>query len=194
LTLQRQVRERVWAAANIPLRSITIDTDTTVHTVYGQQMGARKSYNPKNKGKKSVQPILTFLAETREYLAGQFRNGHAPAGKGSRQTIVLDPEDGAVRLEVEFIVYADQPVVRYRTQLRNRSGADSFVQEADILAWQFGATRGPHRVFRVNQWVGGGHYGNFETFNDELQGEDTVVSLTSGSYGQHCSWTGGTRC
>jgi alpha-galactosidase len=109
--------------------------------------------------------------------------------RGSRQTIVLDIEDGAVRLEVEFIVYADQPVLRYRTQLRNRSGADSFVQEADILAWHFEAIRGPHRVFRVNQWVGGGHYGNFETFNDELQGEDSVLSVTSGSYGQHCSWT-----
>lgn len=81
LTLQRQVRERVWAAAHVRLQSITIDTDTTVHTVYGKQMGARKSYNPKNKGKRSFQPILTFLAETREYLAGQFRNGSQPAGK-----------------------------------------------------------------------------------------------------------------
>jgi len=41
-------------------------------------MGARKSYNPKNKGKKSYQPILTFLAETREYVAGELRNGDRP--------------------------------------------------------------------------------------------------------------------
>jgi hypothetical protein len=32
---------------------VVLDTDTTVHTLYGNQMGARKSYNPKNKGKKS---------------------------------------------------------------------------------------------------------------------------------------------
>src|SRR5216684_9211640 len=63
LQLQRILRERVWEAANVRLKSITLDTDTTVHTVYGRQMGARKSYNPKNKGKKSFQPILTFLAE-----------------------------------------------------------------------------------------------------------------------------------
>src|ERR1019366_536105 len=50
-------------------------TDTTVHTLYGNQMGARKSYNPKNKGKKSYQPILTFIAETREYIWGELRNG-----------------------------------------------------------------------------------------------------------------------
>jgi hypothetical protein len=33
-------------------------------------MGARKSYNPKNKDKKSYQPILSFIEETREYHSG----------------------------------------------------------------------------------------------------------------------------
>ena len=64
LELQRVLRNRVWEAANLQLPAITVDTDTTVHTLYGNQMGARKSYNPKNKGKKSYQPILTFIAET----------------------------------------------------------------------------------------------------------------------------------
>src|ERR1700758_4359009 len=45
------------------------------------KMGARKSYNPKNKGKKSFQPILTFVAETREYIWGELRNGDRPDGK-----------------------------------------------------------------------------------------------------------------
>jgi len=81
LSIQRQMRERVWAAANVGLKGVTLDTDTTVHTLYGDQMGARKSYNPKNKGKKSYQPILTFIAETREYVAGELRNGDRPTGK-----------------------------------------------------------------------------------------------------------------
>ena len=81
LSVQRQMRERVWAAANVQLHTATLDTDTTVHTVYGNQMGARKSYNPKNKGKKSYQPMLTFIAETREYLWGGLRNGDRPSGK-----------------------------------------------------------------------------------------------------------------
>ena len=80
-SIQRRVREAVWAAGNIVLKSVTIDTDTTVHTLYGKQMGGRKSYNPKNKGKKSYQPILSFLAETREFLAGELRNGDRPTGK-----------------------------------------------------------------------------------------------------------------
>ena len=80
LQLQRRLRERVWEAANVQLPWITLDTDTTVHTLYGKQMGARKSYNPKNKGKKSYQPILTFIAETREYLSGELHNGDRPTG------------------------------------------------------------------------------------------------------------------
>jgi hypothetical protein len=68
-------------AANVKLAVVTIDTDTTVHTLYGQQMGGRKSYNPKNKGKKSYQPMLTFITETREYVWGELRNGDRPSGK-----------------------------------------------------------------------------------------------------------------
>src|SRR6266852_5993497 len=80
LDVQRQMRGRVWEAAHVRLSAVTLDTDTTVHTLFGNQMGGRKSYNPKNKGKKSYQPILTFLAETREYIAGELHNGDRPSG------------------------------------------------------------------------------------------------------------------
>ena len=62
LTIMRTMRQRVWEAAHVKLEVVTIDTDTTVHTLYGQQMGGRKSYNRKNQGKKSYQPMLTFIA------------------------------------------------------------------------------------------------------------------------------------
>lgn len=81
LQVQRRMRERVWEASNVRLTDATLDTDTTVHTLFGNQMGARKSYNPKNKGKKSYQPILTFLAETKEYVTGSLRTGDRPSGK-----------------------------------------------------------------------------------------------------------------
>ena len=80
LEVQRRMRERVWQAAHVGLTTVTLDTDTTVHTLFGNQMGGRKSYNPKNKGKKSYQPILTFLAETREYVSGELRHGDRPTG------------------------------------------------------------------------------------------------------------------
>jgi hypothetical protein len=80
VNLQEQMRKRVWAAAHVRFRQITLDTDTTVHTIYGQQMGGRVSYAPKKKGAHSYQPIFTFLAETREYVAGELRNGDRPSG------------------------------------------------------------------------------------------------------------------
>ncbi len=80
LQVQRVMRQRVWEAANVQLSEVTVDTDTTVHTLFGNQMGGRKSYNPKNKGKKSYQPILSFVAETREYAGGALRKGDRPSG------------------------------------------------------------------------------------------------------------------
>jgi Transposase DDE domain group 1 len=81
LEVQRCMRQRVGEAAKVKLSAVVLDTDTTVHTLFGDQMGGRKGYNPKNKGKQSFQPILTFLAETKEYIAGELRNGDSPTGK-----------------------------------------------------------------------------------------------------------------
>src|SRR5262252_6891260 len=101
LALQRVLRQRVWEAANVQLDTVTLDTDTTVHTLYGKQMGGRKSYNPKNKGKKSYQPILTFLRETREYIGGELHNGDRPTGpKIARH---LQSVFGALPTQVETI-------------------------------------------------------------------------------------------
>src|ERR1700730_15239906 len=80
LEVQRRMRERVWQAAGVQLAAVTLDTDTTRHTLFRNQKGGRKSHNPKNKGKKGYQPILTFLAETREYVSSELRNGDRPTG------------------------------------------------------------------------------------------------------------------
>jgi hypothetical protein len=55
IEVQRRMRQRVWEAAHVRLKLVTLDTDTTVHTLYGQQMGGRKAYNPQHQGKKSYQ-------------------------------------------------------------------------------------------------------------------------------------------
>src|SRR6202165_5845699 len=81
LGIMGTLRERGGTAANVKQEFVTLDTDTTVHTLYGQQMGGRKGYNPKNKGKKSYQPMLTFIAETREYVWGELCNRDRPSGK-----------------------------------------------------------------------------------------------------------------
>jgi hypothetical protein len=40
LEVQRQMRQRVWEAAHVRLKSVTLDTDTTVHTLFGQADGS----------------------------------------------------------------------------------------------------------------------------------------------------------
>lgn len=76
-----RIRERIWAAANVQLTESTPDTDTTVHTRFGNRTGARQSRNPKNKGMLSYEPILTPVAETKECVAGALRSGDGHGGK-----------------------------------------------------------------------------------------------------------------
>jgi hypothetical protein len=70
-----EMQERVWQAGNIGLRRIHIDTDTTVETVYGEQENATVGYNPKHRGKKSYQPVLSTIAETGELICARQRSG-----------------------------------------------------------------------------------------------------------------------
>ena len=80
------MRQRVWEAAHIKLTAVTLDTDTTVHTVYRETDGSKKELQPaRTEGKKSYQPILTFLAETKEYVGGELHNGDRPSGSQTRQ-------------------------------------------------------------------------------------------------------------
>ncbi len=121
LKVQRTMRNRVWAAANVQLKQITLDTDTTVHTVFGRQMGARKGYNPKHRGKKSYQPILTFLAETREYVGGELRNGDRPTGKQIAQHLrevftALPPSVKTVYARADSGFYCWEAVAAYESQ------------------------------------------------------------------------------
>ena len=55
--------------------SITLDLDSHVVPVYGQQQRAGRGYNPKKKGRRSYHPLFCFIGETRDYLAGLLRSG-----------------------------------------------------------------------------------------------------------------------
>lgn len=54
LELVRRMRQRVWEAAHVKLKELTLGTDTTVQTVYGRQMGARKGYNPQHRARRAI--------------------------------------------------------------------------------------------------------------------------------------------
>lgn len=55
--------------------SITLDLDSHVSCVYGKQQRSAVGYNPKKKGRRSYHPLLCFIGETRDYLAGLLRSG-----------------------------------------------------------------------------------------------------------------------
>ena len=121
LEVQRRMRERVWEAAHVQLAAVTLDTDTTVQTLFGNQMGGRKSYNPKNKGKKSYQPILTFLAETREYIGGELRNGDRPSGAQIARHLesvfaALPPQVKTIYARADSGFYCGEAVEAYQSR------------------------------------------------------------------------------
>jgi hypothetical protein len=89
--------------------------------LFGHQMAGRKSYNPKNKGKKSYQPVLTFLSETREYVSGELRNGGRPTG------VQIARHLESVFAALPPAVYPKVRVIRISFQWHSRSGPCSLV-------------------------------------------------------------------
>jgi hypothetical protein len=61
---------------------VTLDADSTVQTVYGNQEGAAKGYNSHKKGAKSYHPILVFASELKIVLNSWFRTGAAYTSNG----------------------------------------------------------------------------------------------------------------
>jgi len=87
LKIKRILRERVWQQCGLIYQKIHLSIDTTVETLYGNQQGGRKGYNPKNRGKKSYRPVLCFIDETRESLIGKLRKGDTMSGQEAAQFI-----------------------------------------------------------------------------------------------------------
>ena len=81
LDVMSALRERVWQICGISYRSIHINIDTTVETIYGKQQGGRKGHNSKNRGKDGFRPVLCFIEETREYFTGKLRAGKTIGGE-----------------------------------------------------------------------------------------------------------------
>jgi len=54
---------------------LTLDLDSHVTPVFGNQQRAALGYNPKKRGRKSYHPLLCFIGETRDYIGGLLRSG-----------------------------------------------------------------------------------------------------------------------
>jgi hypothetical protein len=64
------------------LESITLDADSTVKSVSGNQEGAAKGFNTTKKGAKSYHPLLIFVSEMKLLYHTWFRTGSAYTSNG----------------------------------------------------------------------------------------------------------------
>lgn len=64
------------------LKSITLDADSTVKSVCGNQEGAARGYNTTKKGAKSYHPLLVFVSEMKLLYHTWFRTGSAYTSNG----------------------------------------------------------------------------------------------------------------
>jgi hypothetical protein len=70
-----------WLAQS-ELTSITLDADSTVKSVCGNQEGAEKGFNTTKKGAKSYHPLLIFVSEMKLLYHTWFRTGSAYTANG----------------------------------------------------------------------------------------------------------------
>ena len=64
------------------LENITLDADSTVKSVCGNQEGAAKGFNTTKKGAKSYRPLLVFVSEMKLLYHTWFRTGSAYTSNG----------------------------------------------------------------------------------------------------------------
>lgn len=78
------------------LTSITLDADSEVQTVYGNQEGAAVGFNPGKRGAKSYHPILAFVSDMKLIVNSWFRTGSAYTSNGIcefiKQTKMILPD------------------------------------------------------------------------------------------------------
>jgi hypothetical protein len=104
---------------------LTLDLDSHVKTVYGNQQRAKVGYNPKKMGRKSYHPLFCFIGETRDFLLGKFRAGNTHSSSGAmeflKDCLRLIPQ-GVRRIYVradsgfysfEFLRLLEERLIRY---------------------------------------------------------------------------------
>jgi len=69
------------------LKRITIDIDSTVENVEGNQEGAMKGYNPKKHGNKCYNALMSFCAELKAFVTGFQRSGNTYTSNGTSEMI-----------------------------------------------------------------------------------------------------------
>lgn len=94
------------------LRTITIDVDATASTIYGNQEGAEKGYNPEKRNARCYQLQVWSIRETKTLLKVELRNGSVHCSHGFLDDLKkLIPE--LKKLGVKIRLAADSGYEKY---------------------------------------------------------------------------------
>lgn len=89
--------------------SFWLDCDSTAQTLYGNQEGAIKGYNPAHPGKKSYHPLIVTEAHLGDCLGGILRPGNAHTADGIqnliRKVLPFLPHGNRLRLRADAGFY-----------------------------------------------------------------------------------------
>ena len=118
-------RDRAWGAGVRPER-IVIDIDATLVNAHSEKEGAAVNY----RSGFGFHPILAYLDETHEALAGVLRGGGAPAHSAQAQIDVLDM--ALAQLPVEVVSDLDTEIVMRIDSAGAASALCQAAQDANI--------------------------------------------------------------
>jgi len=131
--------------------SFWLDCDSTARTLYGNQEGAVKGYNPAHPGKKSYHPLIITEAHLGDCLGGVLRPGNAHTADGIQDLLrnVLDllPHHSRMRLRADAGFYNGDfaallkenrfefaIVAHITAPIRNRIGGLRYVRVSSIFS------------------------------------------------------------
>lgn len=90
--------------------SYWLDFDSTARTLWGNQEGAARGYNPHHRGKKSYHPLICTEAHFQDCLGGELRYGNAHTADGVDAMLrtvltLLPPETRTIRVRADAGFY-----------------------------------------------------------------------------------------
>lgn len=71
------------------LKRITIDIDSIVENIEGNQEAATKGYTPKKHGDKCYNGLMSFCSELKSFVTGFQKSGNAYTSNGTAEMIKL---------------------------------------------------------------------------------------------------------
>lgn len=94
----------------VPHSSYWLDFDSTARTLYGNQEGAVKGYNPHHPGKKSYHPLICTEAHFQDCLGGELRYGNVHTAEGvdmmlDRVLTLIPPTARTIRVRADAGFY-----------------------------------------------------------------------------------------